>query len=75
MKQLLPIPSKRYADSKKINNLQSLQEFFPELITITDGTEQSIPRPTGKHKKKTHYSGKKKKHAVKNQITINLNGR
>ena len=73
MKQLLPIPSKRYADSQKINSLQSLREFFPELITITDGTEQLIPRPTGKHKKRLTIQ-EKKKHTVKNQITINLNG-
>ena len=46
-------------------------EFFPELIVITDGTgnqfldQKIVP-------KKTHYSGKMKKHTVKNQITINL---
>ena len=50
------------------NNL----EFFPELIAITDGTEQPIPRPKNKKKRKTHYSGKKKKHTVQNQITVNL---
>ncbi len=74
VKQSIPIPSKLYADSKKISNIQQLQEFFPELIAITDGTEQPIPRPKNKKKKKTHYSGKKKKHTVQNQITINLNG-
>ena len=74
VKQSIPIPSKKYADVKKINNMVQLQEIFPELIVITDGTEQSIPRPKNKRKKKTHYSGKKKKHTIKNQITINLNG-
>ena len=51
-----------------------LQQFFPELIAITDGTEQQIPRPKDKRKRKSHYSGKKKKHTVQNQITINLDG-
>ena len=51
-----------------------LQQFFPELIAITDGTEQPIPRPKNKKKRKTHYSGKKKRYTVKNQITINLKG-
>lgn len=74
IKQSLPIPAKKYADSKKINDIQQLQEFFPELIAITDGTEQQIPRPKNRTKRKTHYSGKKKKHTVKNQITINLKG-
>ena len=49
-------------------------QSFPELIVITDGTKQPIPRPKNKKKKKTHYSGKKKKHTVQNQITINLDG-
>ena len=74
VKQSIPIPSKFYADSKKINDIQQLQQLFPELIAITDGTEQQIPRPKDRTKRKTHYSGKKKKHTVKNQITINLNG-
>ena len=74
VKQSIPIPSKFYADSKKINDIQQLQQLFPELIAITDGTEQQIPRPKDRTKRKTHYSGKKKRHTVKNQITINLNG-
>ena len=74
VKQFIPIPTKLYADSKKINDVTQLLQFFPQLIAITDGTEQSIPRPKNKKKRKTHYSGKKKKHTIKNQITINLNG-
>ena len=34
------IPSKLYADSKKINDIQQLQEFFPELIAMIHDTEQ-----------------------------------
>ncbi len=59
VKKSIPIPAKKYTDSKKINSMVQLQEFFPELIVITDGTEQSIPRPKNKRKKKTRYSGKK----------------
>ena len=70
----IPIPTKKYADSKKLKTIQELQQFFPELIAITDGTEQQIPRPKDKRKRKSHYSGKKKKHTVQNQITINLDG-
>lgn len=74
VKKSIPIPSKKYADSKKLKSLEDIQQLFPELIAITDGTEQQIPRPKDKRKKKTHYSGKKKKYTVQNQITINLNG-
>ena len=52
------IPSKFYADSKKINDIQQLHEFFPELIVMIHGTEQPIPRPKNRTKRKTHYSGK-----------------
>ncbi len=74
VRKSIPIPAKKYADSKKINDITQLHEFFPELIAITDGTEQPIPRPKNRTKRKTHYSGKKKRHTVKNQITINLKG-
>ena len=54
------IPSKFYADSKKINDIQQLHEFFPELIVITDGTEQPIPRPKNRTKRKTYYQAKRR---------------
>jgi len=74
VRQSVPIPAKLYTNSKKINDITQLQQFFPELIVITDGTEQQIPRPKNRIKRKTHYSGKRKKHTIKNQITINLTG-
>ncbi len=58
----IPIPAKKYADSRKLKTMSELFRFFPELIAITDGTEQQIPRPKDKRKRKSHYSGKKKKH-------------
>jgi hypothetical protein len=39
-----------------------------------DATEQKIPRPYGKRNQKTHYSGKKKKHTVKTQLTVSKEG-
>jgi len=38
---------------------------FPGFKAFLDATEQEIPRPHGKRKQKTHYSGKRKKHTVK----------
>ena len=59
VKQSIPIPAKKYADSKKFKTIQELQQFFPELIAMIHGTEQPIPRPKDIRKRKTHYSGKK----------------
>jgi len=47
---------------------------FPGFKAFLDATEQEIPRPKSKRKRKTHYSGKKKKHTVKTQITVNKDG-
>lgn len=47
---------------------------FPGFKAFLDATEQEISRPKSKLKRKTHYSGKKKKHTVKTQITVNKAG-
>ena len=45
-----------------------------ELIEIfVDATEQQIQRP--KHSQKHYYSGKKKKHTLKNQIITDSQGK
>ena len=40
-------------------------------LCFIDCTEQQIPRPADKRKRKTYYSGKKKRHAVKTQFMAN----
>ena len=49
------------------------EEHFPGFMAFTDCTEQPIPRPTKNNRKKgkLYYSGKKKKHTVKNLYTSN----
>ena len=39
-----------------------------------DSAEQQIPSPKNKRKKKSYYSGKKKKHTVKTQYMVNSEG-
>ena len=48
--------------------------MFPGFIAFLDATEQEVPRPKNKRKRKTHYGGKKKKHTVKTQLTVNKHG-
>lgn len=40
-----------------------------------DGTDRPIQRPKDKDKQKTHYSGKKKRHTVKNNLIVNVEER
>jgi hypothetical protein len=47
---------------------------LPELNAYIDATEQEIPRHKNKKKRKTIYSGKKKKHTVKTRLTVNSKG-
>jgi len=56
------LPARKPSDIKKIlNECQSL-EF------IIDGTERPIQRPKDRERQKKYYSGKKKRHAVKNTL-------
>jgi hypothetical protein len=48
--------------------------MFPGFKAFLDATEQEIPRPHGKRKRKTNYSGKRKKHTVKTQLAVNKEG-
>ena len=44
------------------------------FIAFTDCTEQQIPRPENRRRRKVSYSGKKKRHTVKTQIMVNNQG-
>ena len=43
-------------------------------MAFTYYTEQQIPRPVDKNKRKMYYSGKKKRHTIKTQLMVNNQG-
>ena len=51
-----------------------MEEYFPSFKAFIDATEQEIPRPKNKRKRKIYYSGKKKRHSVKTQFMVNSHG-
>jgi hypothetical protein len=54
---------------RRINTLQELLETYPEIEEVLiDATEQSVPQPTDKQKRKQCYSGKQRDHTIKTQI-------
>jgi hypothetical protein len=56
---------------KEFSNLLEDQSMEKELpILLHDGTEREIPRPVDRDGQKDNYSGKKKKHTVKNAVII-----
>jgi len=54
---------------KRITTLQELLLTYPEIAEVLlDATEQSVPQPEDKQKRKLAYSGKQHDHTVKTQI-------
>ena len=70
--EVLPLPAQEtvlFAQAKRISSLEELLEKHPEFREVLiDATEQD-QKPQDKQKRKDKYSGKKKRHAVKSQIT------
>ena len=71
---ILPLPKKIHDAARRLQTLEEVETYFPGFKAFIDATEQEIPRPIAKLKRKTHYSGKKKRHTVKTQLTVNRNG-
>ncbi len=57
--------------TKRLKTPEEVEQYFHGFMAFTDCTEQQIPRPVDKNKRKMYYSGKKKKHTVKTQIMVN----
>jgi len=74
VKEVLPLPSKLHQRAGRLGTLDEVEALFPGFKAFLDATEQEIPRPKAKGKRRTHYSGKKKRHTVKTQITVNKDG-
>jgi hypothetical protein len=75
VKECVPLPKKMHKLTRRLRTIEEVEEFFPGFKAYIDATEQEIPRPKKDAKKrKTHYSGKKRRHTVKTQLTVNKNG-
>jgi hypothetical protein len=74
IRKCVPIPQKTYNITKRLKTLEEVERYFPGFLAFTDSTEQQIPRPKDKRICKTYYSGKKKRHTIKNQLVVNNQG-
>ncbi len=74
IRECVPIPQKTYPITKRLKTPEEVEKYFPGFLAFTDCTEQQIPRPVDKNRRKIFYSGKKKRHTIKNQITVNNRG-
>jgi hypothetical protein len=74
VKECIPLPEKLYERAKRAGTPEEVERFFPGFMAFIDSTEQEIPRPKNATKRKSHYSGKRKRHTVKTQLTVNRKG-
>lgn len=59
---------------KRIGSIEEFREAYPELSFIIDGVEQPKRKPKSKQKRKSDYSGKKKRHTRKQVVTATPTG-
>ena len=71
IRECLPIPQKLHRVTKRLKTKEEVEQYFPGFMAFTDLTEQPIPRPKNRLRRRLYYSGKRKKHTVKNLYTIN----
>lgn len=65
----------RHLPTRAPSKLEAFLSACPSLEFIIDGTERPINRPKDQEDRKTYYSGKKKRHTVKNNVIVERGGR
>lgn len=75
VKECIPLPKKIYKRTKRLRTTEEVEQYFPGFKAFIDSTEQEIPRPKNNRKRrKSYYSGRKKRHTVKTQLMVNTEG-
>lgn len=59
----------------RLGTRDQVMDTFPEVRAVIDGKEQGFRRPAGWENQKPYYSGKKRRHTVKNQVVCTPSGR
>jgi IS5 family transposase len=59
----------------RLGTTDAVMAAFPAVRAIIDAKEQGVRRPAGWEEQKPFYSGKKRRHTVKNQVVCTPTGR
>lgn len=59
---------------KRISTVEEFRQAYPELTFIIDGVEQPKRKPKKPEKRKSDYSGKKKRHTLKQLVMATPSG-
>jgi len=68
----LALGIEKVLSARKNRDIEQVLVACPDLEFIIDGTERPIRRPKDKKRRDTHYSGKKKRHTVKNNAGYSI---
>ncbi len=52
VRKCVPIPQKIYKITKRLRTLEDVEQYFPGFMAFVDCTEQQIPRPESKTRRK-----------------------
>lgn len=86
LEAVLPVPERALATAvylaeketdrrrRRIGNVADFVREYPELSILIDGTEQPKQRPQDKQKRKDDYSGRRKRHTLKQIVTTTPGG-
>ncbi len=75
MQETLSFAKDEPSRGKRIATVAELLQKHPEFKEVLiDATEQETYKPKDKTKRKGHYSGKKKRHTLKTQVTTSRSG-
>lgn len=66
---------KKQLPARKSRDIEQILADCPGLEFIIDGTERPIRRPKDKKRQKENYSGKKKRHTIKNNVVSDKRSR
>jgi hypothetical protein len=72
--KMLTNSTKDIQNNQKTKNASGSRTIFSWLSASHRFTEQQIPRPVDRNRRKLFYSGKKKRHTIKNQLMVNKDG-
>lgn len=74
IRKCLPVPQKIYSVTRRLKSKEEIEKYFLGFLAFIDCSEQEIPRPKNRQKRRLYYSGKRKKHTVKNLYAVNQKG-
>ncbi len=75
IRKCIPLPQKLFNMTKRLQTPEDVEKYLPGFMAFIDCTEQQqIPRPIDNKRRKSFYSGKKKRHTTKKQLMVNNQG-